>query len=213
MLILIFIFSQWVKEPGIRIEDGSVPYVISVGDTAFRLYYCNPQGILSAFSNNGLNFVPEPGIRIVPGDSMERMVADPTLVKIENGYRMYYKGATGPGGPGQARHRIFSAISSDGLNWTKEGLRYENLNYPDYGWTSVPDAIILPDRRIRIYCTSATGGIRSIISSDGLDFIPEDGIRLPDCVDPNVIYLPDSSYPMFFATRVGQPQHIGYAES
>uniref|UniRef100_A0A7C6AHI9 T9SS type A sorting domain-containing protein n=1 Tax=candidate division WOR-3 bacterium TaxID=2052148 RepID=A0A7C6AHI9_UNCW3 len=213
MLILVFILSQWIKEPGIRIGPGSVPYVISVGDTAFRLYYCNQNGIVSAFSIDGLNFIPDSGVRIPPGDSMERTVADPTLVKIENGYRMYYKGATGPGGPGQARHRIFSAFSTDGLNWVKEGLRYENLGYPDYGWTSVPDAIKLPDGRIRVYYTSATGGIRSIISFNGLDFTPEEGVRLTDCVDPNVLYLPDSSYRMFFATRVGQPQHIGYAES
>ncbi len=213
MIILLFVLSQWIKEPGIRIGPGSVPYVISVGDTAFRLYYCNQQGIVSAFSIDGLNFIPDSGVRIPPGDSMERTVADPTLVKIGNGYRMYYKGATGPGGPGQARHRIFSAVSSDGLNWIKEGLRYQNLGYPDYGWTSVPDAIKLPDGRIRIYYTSATGGIRSIISYNGLDFIPEDGIRLANCVDPNVLYLPDSSYLMFFATQVGQPQHIGYAES
>jgi len=215
ILLIMFLFTHWEKEPGIRVQNGGSPYVISLSDTAFRLYFSGmgtPSGIQSAISYDGLNFVQESGVRITPGDSMEDIVADPTVVQLSNGYRMYYKGATGPGGPGQARHRIFSAFSQDGLDWTREGLRYQNLGYPDYGWTSVPDAIKLRDGRTRIYYTSATGGIRSIISYNGLDFTAEDGVRLA-AVDPNVIYLSDSTYRMFFATQVGQSQHIGYTNS
>jgi len=205
--------SRWTKEPGIRVADGSVPYVVQLGDTAYRLYHTGPGGICSSISSDGLAFESEPGVRVPNGpDSMQYIVADPTVVTITGGYRMYYKGATGPGGPGQARNRIFSAVSADGLDWTKEGLRYQNLGPPDNGWTSVPDAITLPDGRVRIYYTSATGGIRSIISDNGLDFLPEDGVRL-NAVDPNCIYLPDSSYRLFFSTQVGPSQHIGFADS
>jgi predicted GH43/DUF377 family glycosyl hydrolase len=212
MLLMVLLVGHWDKEPGIRVENGSVPYIWVVDDTAYRLYYAGPGGILSAWSGDGLSFTYEPGVRIPPGDSMEQIVADPSVVRVSGGMRMYYKGATGPGGPGQARHRIFSAFSTDGLAWTKEGLRYQNPVYPDNGWTSVPDALRLNDGRVRIYYTSATGGIRSIISDDGLVFAPENGVRLP-CVDPNVLYLPDSSYRMFFAMPVGQQPHIGYADS
>lgn len=212
-LLLLIALGHWTKEPGIRVEQGSVPYVVQLGDTAYRLYHTGPGGICSSISRDGLAFQTEPGVRVPNGpDSMQMIVADPTVVTITDGYRMYYKGATGPGGPGQARHRIFSAVSADGLDWTKEGLRYQNLGPPDNGWTSVPDAIRLPDGRIRIYYTSATGGIRSIISDNGLDFLPEDGIRL-NAVDPNCIYLPDSSFRLFFSTQVGQSQHIGFADS
>jgi hypothetical protein len=212
MLFVLLLCAQWTKEPGVRVAEGAVPCVVPLGDSAYRLYYSGAGGIFSAVSTDGLDFTSDSGVRITQGDSAEFIVADPAVVRISDGYRMYYKGATGMGGPGQARHRIFSAISSDGLSWTKEGLRYSNLGSPDYGWTSVPDAIILPDGRVRIYYVSGTGGIRSIISNDGLSFALEDGVRLP-CVDPNITWLPDSSFRLFFSTAVGLPQHIGYADS
>jgi hypothetical protein len=55
------------------------------------------------------------------------IVSDPTVVKLKDGRaRMYYKGATGPGGPGQSNHSIFSAISADGLRFEKEGIRIDS---------------------------------------------------------------------------------------
>ncbi|MDA2930333.1 hypothetical protein MYX84_10360, partial [Acidobacteria bacterium AH-259-O06] len=62
---------------------------------------------------------------------------------------MYYKGAIGQGGPMEAEHRIFTASSTDGLNWVKEGLVIDGVIENVFAGASVPDAIVLPDGRIR----------------------------------------------------------------
>lgn len=205
--------KEWIKEDGIRISEGSVPYVIKTEDGKYRVYYSSAGGISSAISEDGINFTKESGIRISQTGGQELIVADATVIKLDDGrYRMYYKGADGWGGPQQANHRIFSAISSDGLNFTKEGLRYENMNAPDYGWTSVPDAIKLSDGRVRIYYTGG-GGINSIISSDGLNFTREEGTRLANGVDPNVIIMADGTFFMFYAVSPVPPQSIALAKS
>jgi hypothetical protein len=112
---------------------------------------------------------------------------------------MYYKGATGPGGPGQSVHSVFSAISTNGLSFEKEGIRIDSQQTPDRGWASVPEAIVLPDGRVRLYYVSdgldVKHGIVSAISDDGLNFTREE-TRLTGFVDPAIIRLPDGSYMM-----------------
>jgi hypothetical protein len=194
---------EWKKDEGIRISDGSVPYVYKLKDGRFRLYYCGVGGILSAISQDGLNFEKEPGVRIASVNvkgNQESIVCDPTLVELPDGkIRMYYKGANGFGGPGEAIHKIFSAISVDGLNFQKEGLRIDSEKTGDMGWASVPEAIKLPDGRIRIYYVSgdpeAEGGIMSAISKDGLNFEKEKGARVKgNFVDPAITILPDGKF-------------------
>ena len=118
--------------------------------------------------------------------------------------RLYYKGAQGSGGPGQAVHKIFSAISSDGLTFQKEGVRIDSQTTGDNGWASVPEAVKLANGKIRIYYVSgdfaAQGGIMSAISSDGLNFTKEAGARAAGMVDPAVVLLPDNSFLLFAAS-------------
>jgi len=195
---------SWEKDDNSRIEDGSVPFVHRLKDEKVRLYYCNSKGILSAISNDGLNFVKEPGVRISPGTGFESNVCDPTVVDLPDGKtRMYYKGADSQNpGPGQSIHKIYSAISSGGLTFQKEGLRIDSETNGDNGWASVPDAIILPDGRVRIYYVTGAEmqhGIGSAISSDGLNFVKETGIRVPNLVDPALIRIADK-YVLFVAS-------------
>ena len=190
---------EWSEDSGTRISDGSVPYIYRLKDGRFRLYYCSAGGILSAISSDGLNFEKEAGVRIAPSGGQESMVCDATIVELPDGrIRMYYKGASGQGGPGQALHKVFSAVSQDGLNFEKEGLRIDSESTGDGGWASVPEAIKLPDGRVRIYYVSndpeAEGGIMSAVSQDGLSFQKEPGARLKGFVDPAVIILPNGKY-------------------
>lgn len=192
----------WTVDPGIRLEDATVPYVHRLADGRFRMYYGGPGGILSAVSVDGLNFTQEAGARVSPGSqgSPEMIVSDPTLVTLEDGkVRMYYKGATGGGGPGQSIHSIFSAVSTNGLRFEKEGIRIDSQQTPDRGWASVPEAIALPDGRVRIYYVSdgldVKHGIVSAISDDGLNFTRE-GPVLTGFVDPAIFWLADGSYLM-----------------
>jgi hypothetical protein len=67
------------------------------------------------------------------------------------------------------------------------------------GWASVPEAIKLPDGRIRIYYVSgdpeADGGIMSAVSEDGLNFQKEKGARVKgNYVDPAIALLPDGNF-------------------
>lgn len=193
---------EWTKDPRIRISDGSVPYVHRLKDGRFRLYYCGVGGILSAISADALNFEKEAGIRISPAGgsgNVESIVCDATVIDLPDGkIRMYYKGANGPGGPGQALHKVFSAISSDGLSFQKEGLRIDSEKTGDRGWASVPEAIKLPDGRVRIYYVSgdfeALGGTMSAVSQDGLNFVKEKGARVKTVVDPAITTLSDGKY-------------------
>jgi|GEM_PF-1017404 len=194
--------SVWTVDPGIRLEDATVPNVYRLEDGRFRMYYGGPGGILSATSQDGSTFTKETGVRVPSGSpgNPEMIVSDPTLVTLKDGrMRMYYKGATGPGSPGQSVHSIFSAISTDGLRFEKEGIRIDSQQTPDRGWASVPEAIVLPDGRVRLYYVSdgldVKHGIVSAISDDGLNFTREE-TRLTGFVDPAVMRLADGSYLM-----------------
>lgn len=204
--------GTYAKE-GVRLTAGSVPEIARIGGV-YRLYFCSPGGIRSAISSDGLTFLSEPGVRIASGGpgSEEEIVGDPSIVQLPGGLiRMYYKGGDGPGGPGQANHRIFSATSTDGVAFTKEGKRFENMGYPDWGWTSVPDAVRLPDGRIRIYYTGGQG-VESCVSGNGLDFVLEPGVRIAGSVDPDAVLLASGDVAVFHA--VGLPaQSIAVSRS
>ena len=176
---------------------------------------------MSAVSQDGLNFAKEQGTRISPGTGFETQVCDPTIVDLSGGkMRMYYKGANSLNpGPGQSVHKIYSAISSDGLTFQKEGLRIDSETSGDNDWASVPDAIMLPDGRVRLYYVTAAErghGIGSAISSDGPNFVKEPGIRVPYLVDPALIKM-DDKYVLFAASIDerfgGVPKGIYYLES
>ena len=212
---------SWQKDNGARVEGGSVPYVHKLKDGKVRLYYCGNGGILSAISQDGLTFTKEQGVRVTAGTGSELQVCDPTIVDLPDGkMRMYYKGASSMNpGPGQSVHKIFSAISTDGLTFTKEGLRIDSETNGDNGWASVPDAIALPDGRVRMYYVTAANmehGIGSAISSDGLNFVKEEGIRIPNLVDPALVKIGDKY--LLFAASIDErlatvPKGIYYLES
>ncbi len=212
---------SWDKDSGSRVVDGSVPFVHLLKNGKVRLYYCNSKGILSAISDDGLTFEKEQGVRIAPGTGFESIVCDPTIVNLPDGrMRMYYKGANSQaGGPGQSIHKIYSAVSSDGLTFQKEGLRIDSETSGDKGWASVPDAITLPDGRVRIYYVTAAEmqhGIGSSISSDGLNFVKEPGLRVENLVDPALVKVGDRY--LLFAASIDErfarvPKGIYYLES
>ena len=98
---------------------------------------------------------------------------------------------------------IGSAVSGDLLNWSVEpGVRLElGTNRA----TGVPEAVALPDGRVRLYYVTSGGAgperIDSAISTDGLTFAPEPGDRLTGgYVDPAVVQLANGSWLMLCST-------------
>ena len=197
----------WQKESGTRLQgsralDSSklqAPCIMRIPYGGFRLFYtavgpAKPfpacQGyILSAYSDDGLAFRTEPGIRLAPQPDLPHMslrVIAPTITSCSNGHwRMYYESR----GPADQPTVICSALSTDMLHWEPEdGIR---LHTP--GGVGGPRYLKLSDGRGRLYCFSSQfgpGGIGSggristsvisAITSDGLKFKFEAGDRMKD---------------------------------
>jgi hypothetical protein len=198
---------RWRKEPGSRLEGSrdrdrskvQAPGVVRIPDGGFRLFYtavgpAKPfptcQGyILSAVSDDGLSFRPEPGIRIAPQPALPHMclrVIAPSLTPCAaGGWRMYFEAR----GPADRPTVICSAVSADMLHWELEpGIRLQG-----FGGVGAPRYLPLPDGRGRLYCFRSEFGpggpssgprrsqcVVSAVTSNGIDFAFEPGIRLHD---------------------------------
>ena len=178
---------RWTHEPGKRITFGDRfdktasrgPEAVFPPDGRVRVYYIGwsgPRGpyvkdpgpndrwrILSAVSQDGLHFDKEQGVRmdLSPSGTPPHgaiAMAKPQVVRLEDGkWRMYYA-ARGKGGT-----CLFSATSSNGLNWDREpGVRILSAEgKPVYA--KYPSLVRCTDGRLRMYYDGA-GGIRSAVS-------------------------------------------------
>ena len=199
------IAGGWTREAGIRIEgtrdlDASktqAPGVIARPSGGFRLFYTGVgpgrpypecQGyILSAVSDDGLEFSVEPGIRLAPDPAVEYMslrLLAPSIVQLADGrWRMYVEAR----GTSQQPPVITSAISEDQLQWRHEpGVRLSTS-----GGLGGPRLTQLPGGRCRLLACAddygpmgRSGGLRkgkhiiSALSDDGLEFVAEPGQRI-----------------------------------
>ena len=199
--------SPWVKEEGKRVDE---PYffdvcVVQLGDGRYRMYGELHGDIISYLSGDGLSWKREEGKR------MEN-AGFPFVMELPDGrWRMYYS-AMGIG----AEDRFLSAISTDGLTFeVEEGHRYDGKS--DYEQiVQSPRIVKLDDGTYRMYFTAIsdvgteneTARILSAISSDGLNFTLEEGVRIDPTVPPLVgkraahawpITLSDGSICLYFA--------------
>lgn len=195
--------KNWVKEPGARLAGGrdldrskvQAPCIVRAPNGRFRLFYtaigpAKPfaacQGyILSAVSDDGLEFTPEPGIRIAPNPAIPHMslrVLAPSVVALPDGrWRMYFEAR----GPADRPTVIASAISTDQFTWTVEpGIRLD-------GGVGAPRFLPLSDGagRLFVFRSAYENGKRvgnpviSAVTTDGLAFDVEPGYRLRDRTD------------------------------
>lgn len=180
-----------------QIENGyRMIYEIDNGSTDRKLY--------SAFSNDGMNWTKESGIRLQddieslrkngPGSSFASV---PEIVKLTNGtLRMYYTTGT----------RSSSALSGDnGLTWKKEG----QIIVEDRQIVLDPDIIMLDDGTyLFFYSTSDSVPFQKqwleiAESTDGRYFKPFSGGIHPfgnttNYVDPDVVKLSNGHYRIYF---------------
>ena len=197
--------DRWRKEPGARIEGSrpldrskvQAPGVVALPGGGFRLFYTaigpgrpfpTCQGyILSAVSDDGLDFRLEPGIRLAPRPDVPHMslrVLAPSVTRLADGrWRMYFESR----GPATRPTVICSAVSSDLVDWEPEG----GIRLAGYDGLGGPRFTPLPGGRGRLYCFAKTiegvgpdgrphrsTNVVSAISSDGLTFEFEPGYRM-----------------------------------
>ncbi len=130
--------------------------------------------------------------------------ADADVVVLGDGrYRMYY--AVEPEVAGN-NLEIYSSISSDGINWTKEDGTRKSM-------ATFADVIKLPDNKWRMYFQNA-GEIKSASSDDGLSWQDEPGIRidknetgynLDNVGAQSTIQLSDETYIMVYRGLIDRP--------
>lgn len=173
------------KEDGYRLTGAFMPFAVKLADGRFRLYYTDQAGnppapgaraIMSATSEDGLNFTVEGGDRLTyNGSSYESAgIRSAKILQLDNGtYRMYYHGIDG-----DEHWRVLSATSQNGLNWTREvGVRLDPSDLCQ-GVTRIGNVapLITPEGTYHLYVAalvcgdSFINGILDITSSDGLTF-------------------------------------------
>lgn len=210
-------------------RDGScgavAPCVVSLPDGGLRMYYTqilprpgHPAGandydnattrILSARSQEGAEWKPEPGVRLNAehGGAGAFRVASPEVVPMSGNrtkLRMYFESCPGTQA---ADTPIRSALSDDGgKTWNLEpGVRLGGSGES----TSAPRLLELEDGRCRLYCYHGGTGIISAISTDGgLTFAREPGVRIAKTLSyevqtafaPEVLRIENGGYRMYYA--------------
>ena len=161
----------WQREPGVRVQgsDCSVgsprclymPSPVDENKLCYRLYfhrYSYPfrsgldvgNHIISAISEDGLEFAIEAGVRVGQEDADRESycVYGAEVVRLGEGtYRMYYSGWSE-----EIHGGIFAATSLDGLEWRKDPGPLLDLDRPlDCRMVSEPCVIELSDGRCRLY--------------------------------------------------------------
>lgn len=183
---------NWTDSGEIIAEHASVPDVI-LKDGTLYVYFVDtstdglPEQIALIKSNdNGKTWSKRERVSI-KGDGIAGLVpVDPDPLLLSDGrIRLYYfdiAASRGPGSEDNKKHSIYSAISSDGINFSQEGgVRFEEENIFD------PDVLKVDDTW-RLYVGNPEGQkVISAISSDGLNFTRE-GVAYEGSSVPNAIY-------------------------
>ena len=220
--------GRWSKDPHIAIDldhplDSErilTPNVIHLPAGGYRMYYTglgldrrdrDALGyILSAVSEDAVTWDKDPGVRVdlFPPHASARTLCPDVIPLAEGGFRMYFE-ARSPDRPTV----ILSARSVDGLDWTPE----PGVRFGDDTWSYGTPRCLYIEAGYRLYFHRYTFPLRpglgsgnhiiSAVSSDGLAFEEEDGVRIAQETDretysvyaPEVIRLGDGSYRMYYS--------------
>jgi hypothetical protein len=224
----------WVEEEGIRMKWATFPSVIRLSDpqkaptlpsgkvAKWRMYFqgslatehsYRETGILSAVSEDGLNWVQEDGFRIRMGQQGEydtENVASPTVIELPDGiYLMVYRGSAGENRFGKVDPRtgkpapidyLISATSADGLNWVPQSVVVDSRNEAMRDQIDGPD-LVLDEGIIKLYCNSYEGVYVLTLDNSGKALtspqivLPAQGYHAPS--DVTVIKV-DDTWRMYF---------------
>lgn len=201
----------WKRESPDVIGAARYPEITRLSDGRLRMYYSGDLtavegAIFSASSSDGGVTWQSEGMRLLgnPGPNERTIASEPAVIQLSNGsYRMYYTAQNAS----DLRWDIYSAISPDGLSWTKEaGVRIPRT----FGGIHVgsPEIVALSNGTFRLYFSGSddfgttAGKILSATSNDGLTWNQEAGVRLGAdnqgyLFQPNIITLSDGRLRMY----------------
>lgn len=126
------------KGAGNETGDTMMAEVVRLSDGKYRLYYGwakpdQPTAIKSALSTDGKTWTVESGYRLQgSSDTTDReyVVSGPSLVRLPDGrWRMYYQSSPQIEQGKPPAFHVRSAISNDGLTFTREGVRIDISPY------------------------------------------------------------------------------------
>lgn len=87
---------------------------------------------------------------------------------------------------------------------TNGGFSFSSVPKPSGSWPQ-PDVVAVPGG-YRMYYSAPDGGIRSAFSTDGLEWVEDEGRRLGMGQDPTVVRMPDGTYRMYYRLTVTAPE-------
>lgn len=196
---------NWTPDNRVLLDHASVPAAIVTPNGAIRIYYVDasvpPETTNVAESTDGGETFKVLGLKI-NGLSF-RKALDPSIVRLRDGrYRLYYL-ASEPGDT-TTPHRVNSAISSDGVNFTEEqtALTYPGLVDPD---------VFKRPKEWLMYVFSATDG-KTIVarSRDGLNFTYLKPFEIQGFGTTAPIKLSDGRYRLYAFNQRGQRTFVSF---
>lgn len=213
----------WTRGDHIVLEGVTSSDTHKLADGIYRMYYMSDAKIVFADSTDGLLFGTGTPTGIT--EDTGKMISNPSVLNLSDGsWIMIYEqqpaqgvnsGLTVPG-PNSQRD-LYLATSTDGKSFSKVGIAIDSSKEDNY-FASVPDLILLPDGKIRMYYVSGGEAIGSAISSDnGKTWKRESGYRLTEkAVDPDVIFKDENGtkkWVMYFSILSGPGNAIYRATS
>ena len=193
--------TNWSKESGIRKANGVSTCTIRLSSGQYRMFYPGEGGIASSISSDGLAFTAEAGTRVDMGSGSDydaNGAKDPDIVVEDGYYRMYYT-AVGS----DDKHRVMSAISTDGMTFTKEaGARIDySASYDQLA--DVQSAVKISDNNYKMYFVCDWYGGNSLKGATSTDGLSWEVVSLSgfsdNCMDPEVVLDGSGNLVMFFA--------------
>jgi len=174
-------------------NGGPDPVVIRLDDGRYRLYYAvgdtpdDPDwwGMVSWISDDGLNFTKEAGYRFEGYTLFSHWI----VRNPDGSFRMYWLDQKQGQVNAMGYAAVKSALSTDG-GWTFIGEPGERLTFSGTGYETNGigggRVLLLADGRFRMYYggTSDYSRVLSAISTDGLSFTREAGVRLDKLCPP-----------------------------